>query len=324
MKKTIFFGLAVTSLFLLSVLSPSIHAQNYPNKPINLVITQAPGDAADIISRAVGAELSKILGTPVIPVNKVGGGGTVGSDFVAKGKKDGYTILFTSSNILYAHAMNPDEIPFNPIQDLDVLCSAASYPLVTTVKADSPWKSFQEFLEYMKQNPGKIRGGTVGVGTVGHFNVEIIHMETGGEMTMVPFKGASPLLPALLGGHLETADLAIGMIASHIQSGTLRGLLTSKKIPEFPHIPTLTQLGYKRDKFSFWTAFFLPTGVPDNVKKVLAPALEKAIKSEDCVNVYRKAGALEDYRPHDMMKRLTADEYEMARQFLKKKDQGVK
>ena len=324
MKKNDLFTAGLVPLFFLIIISYSAHAQTYPNQPIRMVITQAPGDAADIMCRAIGTELAKILGTPVIPLNKVGGGGTVGSDFVAKGKKDGYTILFTSSNIFYAHAMNPEEIPFNPLQDLEPLCSATSVPLVTTVKADSPWRSFQELVDYMKQNPGKIRGGTVGVGTVGHFNLEIIHLETGREVTMVPFKGGSPLLTALLGGHIEMADLAMGMISSHINTGTLRGLLTSKKIPEFPNIPTLTQLGYKRDKFSFWTAFFLPVGVPESIKKILSAGLEKAIKSEDSVSVFHKTGALEDYKPQDVIKKVIDEEYGMAKHFFKNKGQGPK
>ena len=104
----------------------------------------APGDTVDLAARAIATELAKTLKTPVIVNNKPGGGSTVGADFVAKGKKDGYTLLFANSNIYYAHAMNPDDVPYNPLTDLDPLCLAVSTPLTVAVNADAPWKTFQE------------------------------------------------------------------------------------------------------------------------------------------------------------------------------------
>ncbi len=318
MKKIIARLLAgwIILFFSTAILSTS-YAQTYPSQPVQMVITLAPGDTLDLTGRAIGAEMSKILATPVIPVNKTGGAGTVGADFVAKGKKDGYTILYINSNIIYSYATNPENVPYNPFQDLEPLCLAVSVPLLLAVQPESPWKSFQEMVSYMKQNPGKIRGSSTGVGSVGHFGYEVIRAETGAEINMIPYKGASPGLTALLGGHVEVAIPSFALVQPQLQAGKVRILLTSKKIPDYPQIPTLTQLGYKRDMSSVWFGFFIPTGVPDPVRKVLASALEKSIKSADVAKTVQILGALEDYKSAGEFRKMMTEEYDMIKNLFK-------
>jgi len=306
----------ITFVFSTSIICPS-YAQTYPSQSVQMVITLAPGDTLDLTGRAISAQMAKILNTSVIPVNKTGGAGTVGADFVAKGKKDGYTILYINSNIVYSYATNPENVPYNPFQDLEPLCLAVSVPLLLAVQPESPWKSFQELVSYMKQNPGKIRGSSTGVGSVGHFGYEVIRSETGAEINMIPYKGASPGLTALLGGHVEVAIPSFALVQPQLQAGKVRILLTSKKIPDYPQIPTLTQLGYKRDMSSVWFGFFIPPGVPDPVKKVLASALEKSIKSADVAKTVQTLGALEDYRPAGEFKRMMTEEYDIVKNLLK-------
>jgi tripartite-type tricarboxylate transporter receptor subunit TctC len=261
--------------------------------------------------------MSKILKNSVIIVNKPGGGGTIGADSVVRIKKDGYTLLFAISGIYYAHAVNPESVPYHPLTDLDPLCSAVSVPMMMPVSADSPWKTFGELMAYMKQNPGKVRGSSTGVGSVGFFNFEVIRLETGNGINMIPFKGASPALTALLGGHVETSALTLGLISPHVKAGKLRVLLTSQKVPEFPDIPTLRQLGYKRDIMSVRFAFYLPVGVPDSVKKILVPAIEKSVKTPEVVNAIQQIGAIEDFVPGEEFKKMMTDEYGMVRQLMK-------
>ncbi len=298
------------------IVCPS-YAQTYPGQPIHMVITLAPGDTLDLTGRAISAEMAKILNNPVVPLNKTGGAGTVGADFVAKGKKDGYTLLYINSNIIYSYAANPENVPYNPFQDLEPLCLAVSVPLLLAVQPDSPWKSFQELVSYMKQTPGKIRGSSTGVGSVGHFGYEVIRAETGGEINMIPYKGASPGLTALLGGHVEVAIPSFALVQPQLQAGKVRILLTSKKIPDYPQIPTLAQLGYKRDMSSVWFGFFIPAGVPDSTKKVLASALEKSIKSADVAKTVRTLGALEDYKPAGEFKKAMIEEFDMIKTLFK-------
>jgi tripartite-type tricarboxylate transporter receptor subunit TctC len=317
MKKCAWFLIGVPFFFCLVLWHHPIQAQTYPTQPIQMVIPLSPGDTVDLAGRAIATEMSKILKTSVIIVNKPGGGGTIGADSVVRSKKDGYNLLFAISGIYYAHAVNPESVPYNPLTDLDPLCSAVSVPMMMPVLADSPWKNFGELMTYMKQNPGKVRGSSTGVGSVGFFNFEVIRLETGNAINMIPFKGASPALTALLGGHVETSALTLGLISPHVKAGKLRVLLTSQKVPEFPDIPTLKQLGYKRDTMSIRFSFYLPVGVPDSVKKVLVPAIEKATKTPEVVNAIQQIGAIEDFVPGEEFKKMMTDEYGMVRQLMK-------
>lgn len=237
MKRIFYFGVFITNLIFFA--NFFIMAQTYPSQPIQLIIPMTPGDMTDLTGRVLALELQKNLNTAVIPINKPGGGATIGADFVAKSIKDGYTILYANSNIYYAHAMNPDTVPCNPLRDLDALCLAVSLPIILMTKADSPWRDMRELIDYMKKNPGKIRVSTTGVGGVGHFNHEIIKTETETESITVPYKGASPAMTALLGGHVELGVLSTGLVLPHIKAGKLRALLISQKLLEFPNVPTL-------------------------------------------------------------------------------------
>ena len=317
MKKSsgILIGIVLALCFV--VWQGPLEAQTYPNRPIQLIVPMAPGDTVDLSGRAIATEMEKILKTPVVTINKPGGGSTIGANFVAGAKKDGYTVLFANSNIYYAAAMDPETVPYNPLTDLEPLCLAVSVPLTVPVLADSPWKTFQELMTYMKQNPGKIRGSSSGVGSVGHFNFEVIRIETGNAINMIPYKGASPAMVALLGGHVETSTLSLSLIVPHVQAGKLRILVISQKTPEFPDIPTLKQLGYKRDIMSVRFAFYVPAGLPDSVKRVLVPAIQKAIKAPEVMKVIQNMGAIEDFVPGDEFKKMMAEEYEMARRLMK-------
>ena len=304
-------------MFPLTCWLPSLQAQTYPSQPIQLTITLAPGDGLDVTGRAIAEQLAKILKTPVVPMNKPGGGGTVGVDFVVKGKKDGYNVLYTNSSLIYTYVLNPENITYNPLQDLEPLCLSGSVPLLIAVQAESPWKSFQDLLEYMKKNPGKIRGSSSGVGSIGHFGYEVIRMETGAGITMVPYKGAMPGFTALLGGHIEVAIPSTTIIAPHLAAGKVRALLTSKKIPGHPEIPTLTELGYKRDIPSVWNAAFVPTGVADSIKKTLISAFEKSIKTPDVADTMQKIGYVQDYRPGEEFKKSMFEEYSIVKELSK-------
>ncbi len=308
--------LASLATALLAIFSGPTLAQNYPSQYIQFVITLSPGDTGDLSGRMVGSELSKILKTPVVPVNKTGASGIVGADSVVKAKKDGYTLLYVNSNIIYAYAANPDESPYNPFTDLDPVCTAVSVPLFIAVQQDSPWKTIQELIAYGKQNPGKLRGSSTGIGSVGHFGYEVIAAESGAQIEMIPYKGAGPGMAALLGSQVEVAIPSPTVSLPHVKGGKIRLLLTSKKQDLFPGLPTLTDLGYKRDMSSVWFGFFLPVGVPDSVKRVLAPALEKAIKSPELVPQFQGLGTVADYRNAAEFKTMMTEEFAMVKKIL--------
>ena len=311
--------LSVSAIALLLSSAPHLRAQGYPNQPISLVIPLAPGDAGDVAGRAMAEELSKLLKVSVTTLNKPGGGLTIGTDAVVKAKKDGYTILLTSNTALIAgRILNPETVPYDSFKDLTPLGLATRTPVMFVVRSDAPYMRFQDLVEFAKKNPGKIRVGTAGVGTAGHFALELINSLTGAGMTMVPFKGASPAATALLGGHLEAGILAIGTLSGHLQSGQVRGLVVSSRSPAYPDVPLLTQLGYRQNVLGVWYAFFAPAGVSKEVTAALVPAVEKAVKDPSIVAKLAPLGMVQDYVPPEKLVTEMREEYQAVEEIAKK------
>jgi tripartite-type tricarboxylate transporter receptor subunit TctC len=319
MKYTI---LIVSSICILSAttigLQP-LQAQTYPSHPIQLVIPAAPGDAADISARSAADELAKILKVAIIPVNKPGGGAAVATDFVAKSKKDGYTLLYAlSSGLIYGPAMSPEAFPYDPLRDVEPLAMHVNFPGVISVQTESPWKKFADVVDYARKNPGKFRCGSLGIGAITHFQLEMIKSITEVDITYIPFKGASPAVTALLGGHIESTNVAVILCDPHFKSGKLRGVLLDMKVPDLPDIPTLRDLGYQLDLPASWFGFFAPAGIPDEAKKVLVPAIEKAIKTPELVGRLQKLWYITNYKSPAELKQILVENHEKIRAMAKK------
>ena len=279
-----------------------LQAQDYPRGAVTLVIPLAPGDATDTSARAIADELSRELKVSIVPVNRPGAGGAVGTEAVVKAKPDGNTIILTNNAALvFRSILDPKTASYNPLTDLTPLGLAMRSPSILAVRGDAPYTTLRELVEYSKQNPGSVRIGTAGAGSVGEFCIRIINALTGAELVPVPFTGASPGVTALLGGHVEGVVLALGTMTGHLRSSTLRGLVISSKYPDFPEIPTLSELGYSETLFGIWVAFFAPAGVPLEVRRALVPALERAIKSPAIGAKLKPLGMVMDYAPPEKL-----------------------
>ncbi|HMH16707.1 MAG TPA: tripartite tricarboxylate transporter substrate binding protein [Burkholderiales bacterium] len=300
---------AYTTLLLLFC-AGALHAQDYPRGTVTLVIPLAPGDATDTSARALADEVSRDLKVAIVPVNRPGAGGALGTDLVVKAKPDGYTIILTNNaSLVFRSILDPKTASYNPLTDLTPLGLAMRSPSILAVRADAPYKSFGEMVEHAKKNPGSVRIGTAGAGSVGDFCVLTLNSLTGTELTTVPFTGASPAVTALLGGHVEGVILALGTLTSHLRSGTLRGIVISSKYPDFPDIPTLSELGYSEQLFGIWVGFFAPAGVSAEVTRALVPALERAIKSPAVGAKLRPLGMLMEYSPPEKLLAEIRDEH---------------
>jgi tripartite-type tricarboxylate transporter receptor subunit TctC len=295
-------GLArLCALSLLGVVMP-LHAQDYPRGAITLVIPLAPGDATDTSARAIAEELSRELKVSIVPVNRPGAGGAVGTETVVKAKPDGNTIILTNNAALvFRSILDPRTANYNPLTDLTPLGLAMRSPSILAVRGDAPYKTLRELVDYAKKNPGSVRVGTAGAGSVGEFCIHTINSLTGAGLVPVPFTGASPGVTALLGGHVEGVVLALGTMTGYLRSGTLRGLVISSKYPDFPDIPTLAELGYSESLFGIWVAFFAPAGVSLEVRRALEPALERAITSPSIGAKLKPLGMVMDYAPPEKL-----------------------
>lgn len=254
-------------------------AQAFPSGPISIVVPLAPGDGGDISARAMGEEISRLLNTPVLVVNRPGGGGTIGANSVIHSAKNGHTLLFTQNSPLTLRpALDPQSVPYDALRDLVPLGITSRTPSMLVVRSDAPYKTFAELIEYAKKNPGQVRIGHPGPGSVGDFCVQLISSLTGAELVPVPFTGAGPSIVALRGEHIEGIVSSLGVLSPHIKAGVLRGLVSSNRVPEFANIPTMRELGYQDELFGIWYSFLAPAGIPEEVRKVLAGAIEQAVK----------------------------------------------
>jgi len=295
---------------LLAAAALSVHAEDYPKGAVTLVIPLAPGDATDTSARAIADELSRELKVAIVPVNRPGAGGALGTETVVKAKPDGNTIILTNNaSLVFRSILDPKTASYNPLTDLTALGLAMRSPSILAVRGDAPYKTFAELVDYAKKNPGSVRVGTAGAGSVGEFCVYTINSLTGAGLVSVPFTGASPGVTALLGGHVEGVVLALGTMTGHLRSGTLRGIVISSKYPEFSDIPTLQDLGYNERLFGIWVAFFAPAGVPEEVTRALVPALERAIKSPAIAAKLKPLGMVMDYSPPERLRAEIREEH---------------
>lgn len=313
MKRSICIVGLLLMVYGFSVRVSTTFAQPYPNHSIQLVIPGAAGSILDIAGRVLGDELAKTVGTQMIPVVKPGAGFTLGTDFVARSKKDGYTLAYTNSAaIVFTRVLNPQTVPYDPEKDLEPLGLHLFFPNAIAVQASAPWKDFGELLDYAKKNPDKVRVSTTGIGSTSHFNLQIIESLSGARFNHVPFKGGEAVITALLGGHVEMTFDAVSKIKPHVEAGKMRFLLVTSKVPGLPNVPTLTELGFKQEMFTSWFGMYGPAGLPEEVKKVMVPAVEKAVKNPEVKAKMEKMDFVTHHKsPAEQMK-LAADEYERA------------
>ena len=292
----------------------SATAQQYPSRPIDFIIPLAAGDATDTAARAIADNLARELKVPIVPVNKPGAGGSLGTDFVVKGPKDGSMIgIPNNAALVFRAIIDPSTANYDPLTDLTPLAMAMRSPSILVVGSEQPFKNFKEMVEFSKKNPGKVRIGTAGIGSVGDFCIQTINSATGANLTMVPFKGAVPAVTAMRGGHIEGVVLALGTMVGHLQSGVVRGIVISSKWPDFANIPTMSELGYQQPLFGVWTGIFAPAGVPAEVSNALVPALEHAIRSPELAAKLKPLGILAEYLPPDRLVAEMKDEQERVR-----------
>ena len=318
MKPAHAFSFAILLVLALAILAPSASsAAGYPDHTIQLIIPNVAGAQMDITGRLLADELSKIIGQKIIANNRPGAGSVLGTDAAIRSKKDGYTILYgTASAMVYAPVSNPEVVKYDPAKDAEPLGLHYFFPQTISVKSDAPWKTFGEFVDYAKKNPGKIRVSTMGVGSQPHFVLEMLQAIAGIQLTHVPFEGGESVITAVLGGHVEATCDTLAKVKGHVEGGKMRILLITNKMPGYPDVPLITELGYKQSLPGGWFGLYAPAGIPEDVKKVLVPAVEKAVKATK--PKIDALGNLCEYKSPAEVRKITEDESKSALEISKK------
>ena len=252
----------------------------YPSGPITLVVPYVAGASTDTLARLVGKSVSEQLKQPVVVENKPGAGGIIASDFVKRQKADGYTFMLTTDGILSVNPSIYKNLPYDSLKEFGPLSIAVNAPLVLVVKADSPFKSVKEIIEHAKQHPNGLNFGSAGVGTSQHIAGALFNDLADIKITHVPYKGGSPAMTDLLGGHISMMFVQTASAESLAKDGKIRILAigSPKRSPTLPNVATFQELGLAGYDSDTWYGFDLRAGADPKIVATLNGAIVKALE----------------------------------------------
>jgi tripartite-type tricarboxylate transporter receptor subunit TctC len=262
-------GIAAIVILLATFAISTASAQDaYPSKPIAMVVPFPPGGVADIVARPFAEAMSRNLNVPIVIENKPGAGGGIGMGFVAKSKADGYTLLLALSSISILPEADrvTGRTPLFQLDQLVPIARLTADPTVLAVRADSPWKTLQDFVADARRRPGAITYGSSGNYGTMHVPMEMFASSAGVKLLHVPYTGAGPAVVGLLGGNIDAVASGPSTVVTHVRSGKLRVLASwgDRRLASLPDVPTLIESGYDTVFFQ-WSALFAPAGTPETV-----------------------------------------------------------
>ena len=308
-------AVCLLALFGLLSLSPAI-AQDYPSRPISLVVGFAPGGNIDVTARTVATAMAKVLGQPVVVENRPGAGGIVAHTAVANAEPNGYTIALVATS---GFVLAPRLVAKHPytLQNFSAIGGVSLVPMVLEVAKDSKFKTFQEFVSFAKANPESVKIGHAGNGTSNHLAILRLQEVLGIKFTIVPYKGSAPALTDLLGGSTDAVVDQMPSSVGHLGSGALRALAVTSltRAPDLPNIQTLDELGLKGFEAVTESGLVVPAKTPPAVIAKLSDALSKALNDPDLIKQFKTLGA--------QPRRMTASEHLAALQAEDKRSEEM-
>jgi tripartite-type tricarboxylate transporter receptor subunit TctC len=287
-RKKLVFALAAP----LALAANCAFAQEWPTKPVRALIAFTPGSATDIVGRIVAEKLSTALGQPVVAENRVGAGGTIGANAVAKADPDGYTILFNSS----AQASNPAiyaQLPFDTFKDFVHVTALAGQANVVVVNPDRGYKTLQDLVVAAKAKPGQLNYASAGIGSGTHLNAEKFRLAAGYEIVHIPHKGTPEALADVIAGRVEYYFCPITAALPQVRGGKVNALAVStpKRATLLPEVPTTVEAGFAKSDYILWVGMWLPAKTPQPIVQKLHAATIKVLGDPDVKERMAKLGA---------------------------------
>jgi tripartite-type tricarboxylate transporter receptor subunit TctC len=265
-----------------SVAVPALLAQPaWPAKPIRFIVPFAPGGTSEVVARSVAAEMTKQMGQTVFVENKPGAGGTIAMSEAAKAPADGYTMILTHVGTLAVNPYMLTNQPYDVNKDFLPVTLLAKVPNVFVIHPDVPANNFQEFVAYVKKNPGRLNYGSAGNASAGHLAMEYLKLVTGMFITHIPYRGTGPQLTDLLAGRTQASSAGMPALGAHIRAGKLRAIAvgTQQRIAALPDVPTVAEMGFKNFETSQWYGVHVPAGTPPEIVRRIQEEALKALKS---------------------------------------------
>jgi tripartite-type tricarboxylate transporter receptor subunit TctC len=277
---------------ILALVSFAAQAQAWPTKPVRLVVPFAPGGSSSIVARAVGAEMEKRLGQPIVIDNRPGGGGNVAMQEVARATPDGYTLIVGHLGTLAVNPFMFDTLPFDTNRDFAAVSLLVKVPNIFVVHVDVPAKDMRELVALAKSQPGKLFYGSAGNGSAGHLTFEYLKLVAGIDIVHVPYKGTGPNLTDLLAGRTQATSAGTPPLMPHVKAGKLRAIAVAgaKRLPILPEVGTVAEQGYPGFEAVNWYAFVTSSKVPAEIQEFWNRELVKALKDPEVVAALSKHG----------------------------------
>jgi tripartite-type tricarboxylate transporter receptor subunit TctC len=274
-----------------ALLATAAFAQEYPARPVHLIVPYTPGTGADILARLLGPKLTERWNVAVITENKPGATGNIGTDFVAKSPADGHTLLVVATSFGTTPALKAS-LPFDPVKSFEPVALIATSGLVVVVHPGVPARSMKEFVELAKREPGKMHYSSPGNGGPQHLAMELLKLETGINIVHVPYKGASGALQDVIGGHVQATIAASQTAYPQVQNGKLRalGFMSAERSPAYPDVPTMKELGLSELEVETWYGMFAPAGTPAQAIAKVNTEINTALKDGAVRAVLQKQG----------------------------------
>ena len=277
--------------FALGVIAHAANAQDYPNKPIRMIVPLDAGSTVDVIARLIAPQISKTLGQNVVVENLPGAGGITGTQQLVRTAKDGYTIGMVSSN----HVINPGiylSMPYDSLKDITPITLVATVPLVLVVNPSVQAKTVKELVDLAKSKPGMLNYGSSGNGGVAHLASAMLAHQSGISVTHIPYKGTSPFVAGLLSGDIQFGFLTVTAAQAHTKVGKLRALAVSTptRVDMYPELPTLAESGVPQYSFSTWIAMIAPAAIPAPAVAKLHAAVKAALGQKELQETFASHG----------------------------------
>jgi tripartite-type tricarboxylate transporter receptor subunit TctC len=279
--RTAFRGAAFAACLLASLATTIAQAQDWPTKPVKLVVPFPPGGSVDPLARLLGVKLGDALGQQFIVENRPGASGAIGTAYAAKSPADGYTFVVTFDT----HAIIPflQKLPYDTEKDFDPVMLVGTAPLAITTQPSKPYRGIEDVIKAAKAKPDAITFGSIGNGSIGHLSMTVFGQAAGIKLVHVPYKGGGPMMQDALGGAIELGVASVAALAANIKGGKLRAIATTgeKRARTVPDVPTLAERGFRGFSAVDWWMILAPAGTPKPIVEKIHAELVKAIRLPD-------------------------------------------
>jgi tripartite-type tricarboxylate transporter receptor subunit TctC len=272
--------------------SATVGAQAWPAKAVRVVVSFPPGSTPDTVARVVAARLQEALGQPFVIENRAGAGGNIGADSVAKAAPDGYTLLVSTNAAVATNKVLYDNLPYDPERDLAPISLLATAPQALVVIPSVPARSFKEFLDYVRANPGRLSYGSSGSGSAAHLTMELLKADAKLFLVHIPYRGVPQVVADMLAGNVHAQFAIAPGVLPHVKAGKMRALaVTSLSRSDFmPDVPSVKELGYPQLESLAWVGLLAPARTPADILDRLSGEARKGLSSPESRRLLTNAG----------------------------------